>query len=169
LLQYLFGPIVRVHAEKTISRRGYEAEEGAAMTLRFECGTVGSFLISDNAPSPHNFESGTRENPDFPATGMDFYRIFGSKASLSLPDMTRWSYDNVKDVPDWRGALRREGLTANVRKELLPFDLQLANFVSVIRDEEEPICDGQAGLKALTVCVAIKRAAETGETVNIST
>lgn len=167
LLHYLFGPIVRVHAEKTIQRRGFEADEGAVITLRFENGIVGSFVISDNAPSPHNFESGTGENPVLPATGMDFYRIFGTRASLSVPDMIRWSYDGMKDMPDWRSPLEREDLSSKVQRGLWPFDLQLANFVGVIRGEQEPVCDGEAGLRALVVCDAIKQAANTGETVNI--
>ena len=166
-LQYLFGPIVRVHAEKTIQRRGFEADEGAVITLRFENGIVGSFAISDNGPSPHNFESGTGENPVLPATGMDFYRIFGTRASLSVPDITRWSYDGAKDMPDWRSPLGSEDLSSEVHKELWPFDLQLANFVGVIRGEQEPICNGEVGLRALVSCDAIKRAANTGETINI--
>src|SRR5271156_6232829 len=52
LMHYLFGPVTRIHAEKTISRRTPQredsAEEGAAITMRFASGVVGTFLISDN-------------------------------------------------------------------------------------------------------------------------
>lgn len=50
LLHHMFGPITRVHAEKTISRRGFKAEEGAALIFRFSSGVVGTFVVSDNCP-----------------------------------------------------------------------------------------------------------------------
>jgi predicted dehydrogenase len=93
LLQHLIGPIIRVHAEKTTSQRVYEAEEGAAITFSFASVAVATFVVSDNVASPYNFESGTGENPLIPKTpGIDFYRIFGSDATLRVPDMTKWTY-----------------------------------------------------------------------------
>ncbi|KAF3355380.1 hypothetical protein VdG1_04065 [Verticillium dahliae VDG1] len=75
LLRFLFGPITSVHAEKTLSQRGFEADEGgfeadegAALTLRFRSGVVGSFVLADTA-------------------GQDFYRIPGTDGSLGVPDM----------------------------------------------------------------------------------
>ena len=79
ILNYLFGPIAKVHAEQTKSQRGHEVEEGAAILLRFASGVVGTFLLTDNSPSAHNFESGTGENPIIPQAGRDCYRIFGSE------------------------------------------------------------------------------------------
>ncbi|KAJ4205336.1 hypothetical protein NW767_004130 [Fusarium falciforme] len=78
LLHQIFGPIIRVHAEKTISNRGFEADEGAALTFRFQSGVVGSFIVSDNLLLPYNFEAGTGENPLIPKTGQDFYQIFST-------------------------------------------------------------------------------------------
>jgi len=40
LLQYLLGPIVFVSALATVKTRGFEAEEGAAILLRFERGRL---------------------------------------------------------------------------------------------------------------------------------
>jgi predicted dehydrogenase len=88
LLHYWHGPITRVYAEQTVSQRSFDAEEGAAITLRFASGLVGTFLLSDAVVSPHNFEGGTDENPIIPRTGRDFHRAFGSEGSLSVPDMT---------------------------------------------------------------------------------
>ena len=86
-LQYLLGPIIRVHAEQTTSQRGHEAEEGAGILLRFASGVVGTFLLSDATPSPHNFEGGTGEHHTITTTGKDFYRILGSEGTLSVGDM----------------------------------------------------------------------------------
>lgn len=151
LLQLLFGPIKRVYAEKTKSLRGFEAEEGAALTIRFESGVVGSFVISDNTPSPHNFESGTGENPLIPKTGQDFYRIFGTTASLSVPDMRLWSHKG--DVGSWVDPIFADVATVD---DAVPFQKQLEHFIRVVNGQELPICTVEDGLSALVVCEAIK-------------
>ncbi|GAD92740.1 hypothetical protein NECHADRAFT_94396 [Paecilomyces variotii No. 5] len=121
LMHYLFGPIVRVHAEKTLSQRGpdHEAEKGAALTLRFKSGVVGTFIVTDHAPSPYNFESGTGENPLIPKTGMDFYRVFGTEGSLSVPDMNLWSYRGGAQK-SWHEELVKETVVVS---EEVPFEL----------------------------------------------
>lgn len=162
LLHHLFGPIIRVHAEKTISNRGFEAEEGAALTFRFQSGVVGSFVVSDNLPSPYNFEAGTGENPLIPKTGQDFYRIFGTDGSLSVPEMEIWSYRGVKKT--WHQEMICEKVEVS---DAVPFELQLDHFIKVIRGSESPSCTAQAGLAALAVCQAVKEALEKNTTVEI--
>ena len=163
LLHYLFGPISTVHAEQTVSQRGFEAEEGAALTLRFKSRIVGSFILSDNLPSPYNFEAGTGENPLIPKTGQDFYRVFGSEACLSIPDMTVWSYKGT--TKSWLSELSQEHVAV---EEGVPFELQLGHFVKVIRGQEAPSCTAQAGLAALIVCQAIKDAIQSNSTVEVA-
>lgn len=170
VLQYLFGPVVRVHAEKTLSQRPnppHEAEEGAALTLRFASGVVGTFLVCDTTPSPHNFETGTGENPLIPesptGSDSDFYHIFGSNASLSVPDMTRWSYDGRAEK-SWNQPLAVERFEV---EHTAPFDMQLKHFVDVIHGKAQPSCSGAEGLRALIVCQAARKALETGQPVDI--
>ncbi|KAK1543527.1 hypothetical protein CPAR01_04160 [Colletotrichum paranaense] len=162
LLHHLFGPITRVHAEKTTSQRGHEAEEGAALTIRFKSGVVGTFLISDNVPSPYNFEAGTGENPLIPKTGQNFYQIFGSEGSLSVPDLSIWSYKGTNK--SWHSEMAREKLSV---EDGVPFELQLAHFCRVIHGKESASCSPQAGLGALIVCQAIKDALEANSTIDI--
>lgn len=165
LLQFLFGPITRIKAEKGLGQRGYDAEESGALTLRFESGMVGSFVMGDNLPSPHTFEQGTGENSDYVETGMDFWRIFGSEASLSLPDMTRWSYDR-SEVKHWNGKLTRETIPVNT--EVPAFQSQLVHFVDLIKGKvNKPLCTAAEALQALIVCNAIKEAFETGKDVDL--
>lgn len=163
ILQYLLGPISRVHAEQTSSQRGHEAEEGAAILLRFASGVVGTFILSDATPSHHFFESGTGENPMLPKAGKDFYRIFGSEGTLSVGDMKveRFGEDEEKS---WERAIRAENV--EVAGEV-PFDEQIGNLVGVIRGTQEPRCTGEDGLRALVVCDAVKRAIKSGQAVNI--
>ncbi|TPX15887.1 uncharacterized protein E0L32_000221 [Thyridium curvatum] len=169
MLQYFLGPITRVHAEKTISRRttvdvGVEeddrAEEGAALTLRFKSGVVGTFLVSDCVVSPHNYEVSVGDNPhtlsNLKDEKIDVYRIFGTDASLSVPDMVLWSH-----VP---GA--GKGRQVPLQKETIPvgndlrdsFTRQLEHFVHVIRGEAESNCPPEEGLRAALVCETIIRA-----------
>lgn len=167
ILQYLLGPIVRVSAEKATTTRRNEADEGGAVLLKFKSGVVGTFIVTDNSPSPFNFECGTGENPMIPkidaARGAGgFYRIFGTEGSLSVPDMLRWSHDRVEK--SWASELREETLLV---EQSVPFDSQVEHFVRVVRGEESPVCSGQAGLSALIVCDAVKRAMETGLPVDV--
>lgn len=153
ILHHLFGPIVRVFAEGTAPQRGFDAEEGAAITLRFASGLVGTFILSDAVVSPHNFESGTGENPLIPETGKDFYRIFGTEASLSVPDMTMSTYNGVQK--SWHENLTAESSAVPTTRP--PFELQIEHFVRVIRGLKAPSCSGVEGLRAVVVCEAIKR------------
>lgn len=162
ILHYLLGPITRVFAEKTISQRGFEAEEGAAIVLRFESGVVGTFLLSDNTPSPHNFEAGTGENPMIPKVGKDVYRIFGTEGMVSVPDM-KWSrYDGVNS---WTEEIKETGVEVDVGKA--PFELQVKHLVEVLAGRENPVCSAADGLRAVVVCEAVKRALYTGLPVEI--
>ncbi|KAG9581727.1 NAD(P)-binding protein, partial [Aureobasidium melanogenum] len=164
VLQYLLGPIIRVSAEETIKQRNFDAEEGLAVLLRFQSGCVGTFVVSDAVPSPHNFESGTGENPNIPATGKDFYRFFGTEASLSVPDMKRWSYDGKEK--SWSEELKEEVL--DVEDSKIPFELQIEQFVNVVRGLEGPTCSGQDAVRALMVVEAVRKAMTEGVGVDIA-
>ena len=176
LLHYFFGPTIRVHAEKSITRRKHEgqdpddlAEEGLALTLKFASGVVGTFTISDCVASPHNFESGAGDDPGLPQTWfneadkqeVDVYRIFGTEATLSVPDMTRWSFGDKKK--SWESVLTKEKLPVD-NDGRWPFERRLDHFVRVVRGEEEPNCNGEDGLLAVMVCDAVRNAldSETG-------
>ncbi|RAH79990.1 NAD(P)-binding protein [Aspergillus japonicus CBS 114.51] len=171
LLHYLFGPITRVFAEQTPSTRPsppHDAEEGAAITLRFASGVVGTFLVCDATPAPWSFEAGTGENPLIPQVqgpgGEGFYRIFGQKGSLSVPDMRLWSYEG-RAQRSWNEELAVE--RAAVDTTQTPFALQLAHFVEVLEGKVEPVCSGEEALRALDVVDAIGRALRTGQVVDV--
>ena len=158
LMHYMFGPVTRIHAEKTIPRRAQgpdAAEEGAALTMRFASGVVGTFILSDHVASPHSFEHGTGENPMLPQSGADVYRIFGTKGTLSFPDMLLSTYGS--NAPSWEQQLTQVNLEVPNR-EVLPFDSQLDHFAKVCRGTETPSCTGEEGLRALIVCDAVRRA-----------
>ncbi|KAK4495816.1 hypothetical protein PRZ48_013084 [Zasmidium cellare] len=163
ILQYLLGPIIRVHAEHTISQRGHPVEEGAAILLRFASGVVGTFILSDATPSNHFFESGTGENPMLPHSGKDFYRIFGSEGMLSVGDMKLERHGKGEER-SWVTLLKEDNVEVGGE---VPFDEQVKNLVGVLRGAEEPRCTGEDGLRALRVCDAVKKAMGTGQAVDV--
>ncbi|KAF2209528.1 hypothetical protein CERZMDRAFT_86852 [Cercospora zeae-maydis SCOH1-5] len=164
ILQYLLGPITRVHAEKSISQRRHDVEEGAAVVLRLASGVVGTFILADNCPSAHNFESGTGENPIIPQACKDFYWVFGTGGTLSVGDIKVSKYDSGAEKC-WVGHVRGSELPVEA---CVPFDEQMKNFVDVMRGLPAPRCTGEDGLKALIVCDAIKKSIETGLPVDIA-
>ncbi|KAG4435386.1 hypothetical protein IFR05_009129 [Cadophora sp. M221] len=163
LLQYLLGPITIISAVETAKTRGFDAEEGAAIILRFESGVVGTFLLSDSTPSPWNFEGGTAENPMIPQVGGDdsaagFYRILGTKGSLRVLDLTKWT-------GEWNEKLGRELL--DVQKENVPFIEQIEHFAKVVRCSERPRCTAEEALSAMVICEAVKEAMRSGKWIDI--
>ncbi|OQO10851.1 hypothetical protein B0A48_04152 [Cryoendolithus antarcticus] len=164
-LRYMLGPIVRVHAEQTAVQRQHEAEEGAAVILKFASGVVGTFMVCDAAPSPHSFEAGTGENPIVPRSGKDFCRIFGSDGVVSMGDMTITRHRST-DEKSWSNDLETMSIEA---KDCVPFDEQIAHFVRVIKGEEKPRCTAEDGLGAVKAVEAIKQAMRTGKAVDIGT
>ncbi|RDW76559.1 Gfo/Idh/MocA family protein [Aspergillus mulundensis] len=184
VLQFLFGPISRVYAEPTKPQRQennpeHTAEEGCAVTLRFQSGIVGTFLICDVTPSPLNFETGTGENPTIPpvssGSASDCYRIFGTRGSLSVPDMTRWSYDHVSaddgggKEKGWNQELGVQRMPVEGGDER-PFDRQWEYFVDILHGKkvgEEVGCSVEDGVRALRVVRAVRQSMEGSGPVDV--
>jgi predicted dehydrogenase len=167
ILHYLLGPIVRVYAEETLSTRGHDAEEGAAVVLKFESGVVGTFLLCDSAPSAHSFEAGTGENPMIPRSGRDFYRVFGTGGTLSVGDMKVERYRERADGGEgaWSDEVVEEDIKVGSE---VPFDEQIGHLVRVVRGLEGPRCSIKDGLRAVIVAEAVRKAMRTGVPVNIN-
>ncbi|KAI1423234.1 hypothetical protein F5Y12DRAFT_786197 [Xylaria sp. FL1777] len=196
ILQYLLGPIVRVSAEQVVGRSGSgengadAVEDGAALTLRFASGAVGTFILADGVVSPHFFEAGTGENPLLPRARrphhdyvnesggskierstereegepVDVYRIFGTNGTLSVPDMTLWTCGDKS--PSWENKLEVQHVELDDDPRV-PFDRQLDHFIDVVRGktpiENGPGCTGEEGLRVIAVCEAVIEAVDEGE------
>lgn len=174
ILHYLVGSkVVRVAAFETLKRRGHDAEEGGAIILHFENGVVGTFLLSDAIVSPHAFEMGTGENPVIPRTGKDVYRIMDTEGTLSVPDLRRSFYNAAHGTgKSWSNELSEvtetlETWLSEEERTKVPFELQVAHFVRVIRGREEPVCNGEDGLAAVRVAEAVREALKTGHVVDV--
>ncbi|KAL7268281.1 hypothetical protein RUND412_009102 [Rhizina undulata] len=164
----LFGDITRVYVEKGgVPVRNFAVEETAIMTLRFQSGVVRTFLLSDTVASPYNCESATGENPHIPQAGLSEYTVFGTKGSVSLPEMRRWHYDSASALPgsngepgttgSWNDTMEFDDSTKEDVDDILPFHLQLEHLVDVVRGIVEPNCSGSEGGRDISVIEAVKK------------
>ncbi|KAK4702401.1 hypothetical protein P7C70_g3821, partial [Phenoliferia sp. Uapishka_3] len=163
LLRHLFGDITRVYAEGGVSTRGHEVEETGVCTLKFTSGAVGTFLFSDAAPSPYNFEAATGENPLFPLSSQNIYTILGTSGSTSFPELRRWHYSISSGC--WTDTLTQE--PAKPVDQTPPFTRQLANFVDVVRGDATPECSGSDALRTIMTLEAVKKSLKTGLPISV--
>ena len=167
VLHYLTGSQVgRVWATPTTRQREARnvsaddlVEEGAAIMFQFVNGVVGTFIVSDNVPSPFGWEAATGDNPLYPPApgSVDCYRIFGTEGTLSEPDGILWTYDASEAEKlglevGWNIPIGRQVLQAS---DGIPFQQQTEHLARVVSGGEDPRCSGEDGLVAVKVCEAV--------------
>lgn len=161
LLAWLCGPVVEVQAMESNAIRGNEVEESAVILLRFASGALGTITLSDAISAPWSWELTARENPDYPATAEDCYRIGGTLGSLALPNLALWTHPEARS---WFAPVTAERRPYPFTDPLVA---QVEQFAAVIRDGAAPLVTGRDGLAALRVVEAVKQAAATGAAVVI--
>lgn len=161
LLQSFCGRITEVSAMEARPVRGYAPEEAAVMILRFETGVLGTVSVCDTVVAPWSWEMTARENPAYPATPEDCYRIAGTLGSLSLPNLALWTDGGARD---WWQPISATRMAHDLADPLVA---QAAQFARVIRDGEAPVVSGRDGLAALAVIEAVKRSAANGARVRV--
>jgi predicted dehydrogenase len=160
-LRYLLGDVERVYAESSNAIRKFPVEDTAAILIRFHSGVLGTVITSDVVASPYNFESATGENPLIYSAAQDCYRIFGTEASLSFPEMIFWHYSGQGEQ-GWADPISSEQIDVQPG---VPLEGQLRNFCDVIRHGALPRCSGEEGLKTLRTAMAVADAVRRGEPV----
>jgi myo-inositol 2-dehydrogenase/D-chiro-inositol 1-dehydrogenase len=171
LLQYFLGPLKQVYATEVIRTRNDDGpdsvEEGAVIHMTFANGTRGSMIVCDNVVSPYNFEMGTGENPLIPKceNGVDgvFYRFFGTRGSLSVPDLTLFHQEGGKG--GWWEKILKELITESL--DDIPFALQMKHFSQVVQGLEEPSCTADDGIRAMAAVEAVIKSLESNLPVDV--
>ena len=161
LLRYLCGEVVAVQAFQSNAIRNHPVDETTVVILKFASGALGTVNISDTVVAPWSWEHTTGENPAYPHTDQNCYHIGGTQGSLSVPRLELWSNE---DKRSWWEPFRVERMVAVDADPLL---LQIQQFCRVIRGEEKPLVSAREGLNTLRVVDAVKRAAQTGESIRI--
>ncbi|MFT3691167.1 Gfo/Idh/MocA family protein [Paenirhodobacter sp.] len=162
LLRHFFGEIATVQALTSNARRGFAVEDTAAVCLRFASGGLATLCISDAAAGPWAWDLTSGENPArFPAHPVSAHMYAGSKAGLSLPDLTLWRHPGA---PDWTAEMVPERLAHTPGD---PYEAQLAHFADLIRHGGTPHVSARDATANIIVLDAIRVAAETGRIVAV--
>ncbi|MCM2477542.1 Gfo/Idh/MocA family oxidoreductase [Rhizobium sp. CG5] len=162
LLRHFFGEISTVQAIASNRHRGFGVEDTAAVCLTFAGGGLATLCISDAATGPWAWDLTAGENMvRFPAHPVTAHHYAGSRAGLSLPDLTLWEPEGE---PDWTKKLRPTTLAVEPAD---PYEAQLAHFAHLIREGGAPLVSVRDATANLIVLDAIVRAAETGHAVSV--
>lgn len=155
-LRFICGEIESVYALTSMKTRGFEVEDSASLTLRFENGALGSVFVSDVTPAPWAYELTSGENPAYPQTDQDCYHFLGTKGSLTFPSLTMWRYPQPGSA-GWNHPLQQQTLKVEPVDALTA---QLEHFCQVIRGEAKPLISGREGLKTLAATQAVIESAQ---------
>jgi predicted dehydrogenase len=150
-LRYICGEIQNVYAEVSSTARGFEVEDTACVTLRFQSGALGTIITSDCVPSRWSYEATTGENPDYFRTHEDCYLFFGTEGSLTFPTMKHVHYASPS-AAGWLQPLQTEEIPVQQQDPLVR---QIDHFCAVIQGEENPRTSGEDALRTLSVIRAV--------------
>ncbi|NVP58426.1 Gfo/Idh/MocA family protein [Mycoplana rhizolycopersici] len=162
LLRHFFGQVATVQAIASNGRRGFAVEDTAAVALTFADGGLATLCISDAATGPWAWDLTAGENPvRFPAHPVTAHHYAGSRAGLSLPDLTLWEPEGE---PDWTRRLQPTKLAVEAAD---PYEEQLRHFGNLIREGGTPLVSARDATANLIVLDAIRAAAESGRAVAV--
>ncbi|MFC4299037.1 Gfo/Idh/MocA family protein [Castellaniella hirudinis] len=163
-LRSLCGEITEVQAVVSNAARGFEVEDTAAISLRFDSGVLGTFLLSDTVASPRSWEQTSQENKAYSTyPDEDCYILAGTMGSLAVPTMRLRSYAGQADRSWWK-PFQTDMLDLQ-RKD--PLAEQIEHFAAVIRGEAQALVSVRDGVQNLRVVDAIREAAREGRSVRV--
>ena len=164
-LRMLCGEIAAVQAIASNAVRGLNVEDTVAITLRFESGALGSFLLCDCTASPRSWEQTSQENPVYASDpDEDCYLVAGTHGSLAIPSLRLKTFADGAER-SWCTPFER-GVVEARRDD--PLARQLEHFGAAIRGEAKPRVSARDGLANLRVTEAIAAAARSGGTVELT-
>jgi UDP-N-acetyl-2-amino-2-deoxyglucuronate dehydrogenase len=154
LLQHLMGPVERLHAFcTTLAHERIEVEDTAVASLHFKNGATGVI------------ESLTSAYPGFCSR----LEIFGTQGGIIIED------DQVKEYRLSNGEVYKdEQPTGSSIAGTSSVDIwhhghrrQIADFLSALKQDNQPMVNGEEGRKALAIILAVYQSAKTGQPVNM--
>jgi predicted dehydrogenase len=162
LARHFLGDVKQVMAMQSSATRGFEVEDTAVILLKFVNGALGTINLSDTITSPWSWELSSGENHDYPTTTEYAYMVGGSAGSLAVPNLSLWA---AEQTPSWWEPIKQ---VKPVYQAADPLVRQLEQFVGVVNGQQSPLVTGADGLASLILVEAVKRAAETGQTVQVA-
>ena len=161
-LRYIVGPIESVQAETNNAVQGFEKEDAAAFILRFENGTLGAFVLSDQADSPWAWEFATGETPAYPHSAQNCIRFVGTEGALDFPNLRLWA--STGDQANWHGPKTATEFPMELGDA---FVRQIDHFADVIADRAAPRITVADATQSLRATLAVLEAAKSGERVEL--
>ncbi|MBW3075928.1 oxidoreductase [Prochlorococcus marinus str. XMU1419] len=146
LLEWMIGPVKSINASIATIARNIEAEDTAAIKLKWENGALGTMSVTMIA-YPQNLEGSIT--------------ILGDEGSVKIGGkavnkIETWEFKNPH--PDDQLVDKASYETSNVYGFGHP--LYYENMLKSIKGECEPICSGEEGLKSLQLLVAAYKSAK---------
>ncbi|WP_298124005.1 Gfo/Idh/MocA family oxidoreductase [Brevundimonas sp.] len=153
LLDWLIGPLESVQGYTATLERRIQAEDTAAVALRWRSGALGSLNVT-MLTYPKNLEGSIT--------------ILGEKGSVRIGGVA------VNEVQHWEFAEPHEddarvadASYATTSVYGLGHPLYYDNVIKTLRGEAEPETDGRSGLRSLETLIAIYRSARDGARVSL--
>jgi predicted dehydrogenase len=143
LMEYLFGPLLKIKSLTSNFVRLNLAEETIALCMEFKSGALGTMLVSDTVVSPYSWEMSVGENPAYPNYSFDCYEIMGTNASIGFPSMQLASYPGERN---WWNDMSFSVIKKDISD---PFERQFNHFCDVIEKKALPLISWYSALKAV--------------------
>lgn len=158
-LRSLCGEISHVQAIASNATRRLPVEDTVALSLQFESGVLGTFMLSDTVAAARSWEQTSQENKAYASyPDEDCYVLAGTMGSLAVPTMRLKTFARPQDR-SWYTAMQAEVLALD-RAD--PLAQQIEHFAAVIRGEAQPLVTVRDGVQNVRVVEAIIEAARTG-------
>lgn len=151
-----------VYAAAQNSIRGNVVEDSASILLETKEGPSFTYFLSDGAPSPWSYEVTARENSKYVSYKENCYHLFGSRGSVSFPQLDVYRY--TEEQHGWYEPLQHENQQPDMND---PFARELHHFINVLYKEEKPFVTGEDALETMKVVHAVKRSIKQKEKVMI--
>jgi predicted dehydrogenase len=163
VLRYLVGEIDSIRAFTSYASRGFEVEDTASLAIKFENGTLGTFIISDSAVSPWAWEYTSGQALYHPTQPGACLFLAGRKAALSVSDMYMWRHAHEHE--HWQHPLVREH---RAPERSLTYVNQLDHFIQVIHRKVTPLISARDGMNTLAATLAVSRAGREDRAVSVT-
>lgn len=154
LLDWLVGPVASVSASIATIGRAIEVEDTAALQLRWRCGALGTMAVT-MLTYPKNMEGSITLLGE---TGT--VRVGG----VAVNRIEQWAFADQSDDDELVETASYQ--TTNIYG--FGHSLYYANMLDVLQGKDEPLCDGNDGLRSLKLLVATYRSAREDRTVYLS-
>lgn len=154
LLQYIMGPVAELHAyTATRAHQRIEVEDIAVAALKFHNGALG--LLEGN----------TAAYPGFCAR-LDIYGTLGS-VIIENDQIVDWQLVGGEENPIPRQQTGFIGGTSSKNIWHHSHRWQIADFITAVREDREPLVSGEEGRKALKIVLAVYESARSGQKVTL--